>query len=94
KGKDRYVFGNANEGVDKIRGFELGGDRIDLSDIFKGRNFSSRRPFNDYIELTQRGSRTVVNIDSNGDRTPDQFRPIAILTGIDASDLSAKSFIL
>jgi predicted outer membrane repeat protein len=94
KGNDRYVFKTARDGVDKIRGFDLRGDRIDLSDIFKGRNFSSRRPFDDYIELTQRGSRTIVRIDPNGDRTPDRFRPITSIIGVEASDLSARNFIL
>ncbi len=92
RGKDRYVFKNPKDGVDKIRGFEIEGDRLDLSAIFKGRAFQSRKPLVDYVELTQRGSRTVVSVDANGDRQSGGFRNLAVLLGTDASDLSAKNF--
>lgn len=93
KGKDRYVFTNPKDGVDKIRGFDLKGDRLDLSDIFDRRKFKSRRPLRDYVELTQRGPRTVVSIDPNGDRNPDTFKKLVVLTGIDSNDLADRHFI-
>ncbi|MEM9450157.1 MAG: type I secretion C-terminal target domain-containing protein [Cyanobacteria bacterium P01_E01_bin.6] len=51
------MFSSPREGVDKIRDFNLRGDRLDLHDIFDGR------------------------------------KPLVVLMGVEASDLTAKHFL-
>jgi len=94
KGKDRYTFEAMGDGVDVIRGFELRKDRLDIGDIFDGDAPRRRVFFKDYLELAQRGSRTVVSVDLDGDRPSQALKSLVVLQGINATDLSARDFIL
>lgn len=94
-GADVFVYGSADlGGVDIIRDFEVGVDAIDIADIFARSIYGSSTPFDDYVTLSQRGSDTVVRIDSDGDRVGGAIRGLAILSGIDSEELSSADFIV
>ena len=92
-GLDTFAYDQVYQHYDTITDFELGLDKIDLSDIFKGSTYTSANPFNDYVRLEQLGSDTKVKVDILGD-TGDQFKTIATLTGVDSKYLTASHFVV
>lgn len=94
KAADRFVYGSFRDQGDVIRDFDVARDKIDLSQIITGSNFSSSQPFSAYVKLTQVGTRTVVSIDPNGDPDPDTFKPLVSLNNVSVSSLQVTNFIL
>ncbi|QYO63415.1 type I secretion C-terminal target domain-containing protein [Leptolyngbya sp. 7M] len=68
-GRDRFVYETVRDRSDRITDFSATEDVIDLSKIFARRNYSSTQPFSDYVDVVQSGSRTVIRIDPDGDRS-------------------------
>lgn len=89
--RDRFVYTNTNQGRDQITDFEVGKDKINLAGIFDRRNYDRPNPFEAYIRIAQTSAGAVVRVDSNGDRAGG-FKPLALLAGVDASDLGRSSF--
>ncbi|NJL21871.1 MAG: type I secretion C-terminal target domain-containing protein [Leptolyngbyaceae cyanobacterium SM1_3_5] len=52
-GRDRFLYTGAGEGRDTITDFEVGRDRIDLTDIFNRRSFDRPNRFESYVRLSQ-----------------------------------------
>ena len=51
EGQDTFVYKKIDHRRDIITDFELGIDKIDLSDIFKDFNYTSANAFKDYVKL-------------------------------------------
>ncbi|MEM9136572.1 MAG: calcium-binding protein, partial [Cyanobacteria bacterium P01_F01_bin.42] len=92
-GSDTFLYRNDRHGVDLITDFEAGVDLFDLTALVESDSFTSDTPFEDYIQLNQTGSDTVVRFDSGGDRIPNQFVTLARLENVVATDLSASDFV-
>ncbi|MDX2213901.1 MAG: type I secretion C-terminal target domain-containing protein, partial [Oculatellaceae cyanobacterium bins.114] len=92
-GSDRFVYNSIREGGDRIRGFDVLLDTLDLSRVIVG---SSDRPgtLSDYVRFRQVGANTVVSIDPNGSTGGLVFRPLLTLERITASTLTARNVIL
>ncbi len=104
KGKDRLVGGAgsdyfAYEGVqdkgDTITDFDPTKDKIDLRTIMAGSAYrNSNNKFSDFIQLKQVGADTAVRLDMDGNAKSGGFDNLILLQKIDASRLSANSFIV
>lgn len=94
-GADAFVYRSLGDAIDTITDFQIGQDLIDLSQIFLNKlNFTSPNPFQDYVQLFQLGSDTVVRIDASGDTTPNDFRFLVVLENTQAANLGASSFVV
>lgn len=94
-GQDTFVFTTLSDRHNRIKDFEVNVDSLDMSEIFDMARFGSINPFDDYIRVIDRGSKTWVQVDIFGDaRWRDRFRTIAILENVSASDVTSDSFIL
>lgn len=92
-GPDRFIYRNARQGLDRILGFGVKADRIDLKGILAKENYSSSSQFDQYIRLKQVGNDTIVRVDANGN-APGGFVSLCTLTNVNASSLSVNNFIV
>lgn len=90
-GGDRFIYTGAGEGRDTITDFEIGRDRIDLSEIFDRRRFDRPDRFEAYVRLGQTTQGAIVRVDTNGN-SRGGFETVALLSNVNASDLSAVNF--
>lgn len=93
-GRDRFVYESFRDRGDRITDFSPRQDVIDLSQIFASPRYSSSQPFADYVQLRQRGSRTVVRIDPDGDGGINGFRPLVTLNNVRANTLTENNFLI
>jgi phospholipase/lecithinase/hemolysin len=91
-GSDRFIYTNIGDRGDTIIGFQPNRDVIDLKLAFNQLNYE-RGDRAAYVRFTQRGSDTVVRVDTNGDNVGG-FRTLAVLSGIAATSLDATNFRL
>ena len=91
KGDDAFVFNSIDDRRDVITDFGKGGDTIDLQAVLAGNEYASLDAFKDYVKLVQSGANTKVQVDALGDNG-DQFRTLAILNNVTATDLTAAQF--
>ncbi|MDJ0704310.1 MAG: M10 family metallopeptidase C-terminal domain-containing protein [Leptolyngbyaceae cyanobacterium MO_188.B28] len=91
KGDDSFVFNSIDDRRDVITDFGKGSDTINLQAIFAGNEYASLDAFKDYVKLVQSGANTKVQVDALGDNG-DQFRTLAILNNVTATDLTAAQF--
>jgi Ca2+-binding RTX toxin-like protein len=97
KGRDIFGYESLGERGDRITDFNVAQDAIDISDLLEEDAFETSRPsslaqLEDFVKLTQVGSRTVVQIDVGGGS--DSFKVLATLEGVNATSLSARNFIV
>lgn len=85
-GKDIFVFTKYGDGTDTITDFAIGKDTIDVSTIFSNSTDGNDDTFESYFQLTQSGSDTVIELDSN--------TILAIIQNTDADTLSQDDFII
>jgi Ca2+-binding RTX toxin-like protein len=94
-GRDVFIFKTPEIGqLDLINDFRVDEDLIDLSQIFASPIYSSATPLEDYITLLQRGSDTIVKIDSDGNLSNSANSNLLVLAGVNPDDLSADNFII
>ncbi len=92
-GRDQFIYSNANHGRDTILDFQISKDQIDLRSILNRPGYGQADRFTAYLRLRQRPTGTMVQVDGNGDRSGG-FQPLALLSNIQAGDLTAASFRL
>jgi len=92
-GRDRFIYTSIQEGRDRIEDFEVGKDRIDLRGILNKRDYNCPNLFSSYVRLTEVSQGTIVKVSTNGDVLGD-FTPLALLSGVSATELKRSSFIL
>ena len=93
-GSDRFVYESIRDRGDQITDFSPYGDVIDLSKIFANPTYNSSQPFADYVRLVQQGSRTIVQIDPDGDSGNSSFRTLVTLNNVTATELSTNNFLV
>lgn len=90
-GIDRFIYAQAGEGRDTIIDFEVDRDLIDLTGILNRRNFDRPDRFEAYVRLNQTRQGAIVQVDTNGNLRGG-FEAVALLSEINAGDLSAANF--
>lgn len=67
-GADQFVYVSQEDGVDRIEDFEVGVDKIVLTDLFQTLNYNGNDPFADGFlgARARRGSDSVLLLDPNG----------------------------
>ncbi|KST62481.1 SBBP repeat-containing protein [Mastigocoleus testarum] len=92
-GDDIFVYQNFRDGKDTITDFDTTDDLIDVSSIFASPKYHSTTPFDDYVQLIQKDSSTVVQINPFGDAR-DSFKTLVTLDNVIATELTQSNFII
>ncbi|MEM9449332.1 MAG: DUF4347 domain-containing protein [Cyanobacteria bacterium P01_E01_bin.6] len=93
-GIDTFIYNRPKDGRDLIRDFEVGIDLIDVSNLLEAFEINSGSAFGNEVQLIQRGSRAILTVDVDGLDGRRKAIELAVLKGIDATDVGADSFIL
>lgn len=93
QGRDQFVFRTLADKGDLIKDFTRQ-DVIVLVEIFDSENYSSSNPFDDYLQIGQMGSSTVINIDADGDTGSNPFQVLTTLQNTNANILSDSNFVV
>jgi VCBS repeat-containing protein len=96
-GKDMFVFNALSEGVDKIRGFEVERDVVDLRSIMARSEFSGTSKFDKYqkyVQLVQVGAHSEVRIDADGNGQGKDFVALASFQNLSTSSLNSTRFVI
>lgn len=91
QGRDRIVYQSASDGGDRIQGFNVSQDVIDLSQIMQGSRYTRANKFRHYVQLTRSGAGAVLSVDFNGDAAGG-FKQLAVLNQVSANRLTASNF--
>lgn len=97
EGKDRLVFNTLNQGTDRIQGFAVGQDVIDLRSILTQAEYSGTSSFDKYqkyVQLVQVGANSQVRIDADGSGQGQTFATIASLQNLPTSALNSTNFVI
>ncbi|MPY25442.1 VCBS domain-containing protein, partial [Shewanella sp. YLB-07] len=78
-GADTFVWSAGSTGTDHITDFNLGEDKLDLSDLLQGENAGN---LGQYLHFTVNNGTTTIEIDANHDGNVDQ---LIVLDGVDLS---------
>jgi hypothetical protein len=92
-GSDQFVYSRIDEGGDRITNFEVTKDVIDLSRIFAKSNYASSQPLKQFVKLTQAGSNTLIQLDSNG-KAAGGFKSFITLENVAVSNLGADNWAI
>ncbi|WP_026733382.1 choice-of-anchor Q domain-containing protein [Fischerella sp. PCC 9605] len=93
-GKDKFSYENFSQRGDTVFYFEPTKDVIDISKVLNGSTSSSRKSFQEYVQLKQVGSDTVVNVDVDGSLNRNNFQELLKLKNVTASSLTENNFVL
>ncbi|WP_143467494.1 Ig-like domain-containing protein [Leptolyngbya ohadii] len=96
-GRDMFTFNALNEGVDQIQGFEANRDLIDLRKIMSRSEFSGTSSFDKfqkYVQLTQVGSNTEVQIDADGSGAGIAFVTLASIQNVSTAQIRSTNFVI
>ncbi|MGK7890248.1 MAG: FG-GAP-like repeat-containing protein [Leptolyngbyaceae cyanobacterium] len=98
-GNDVFQYNSVDDGVDRIKKFQIGKDLIDVSTIFAKESFgagtlSTTEQFDQFILVEQVGANTRISIDANGIEAGDTFNALAILKKVNASAITSESFVV
>jgi hypothetical protein len=92
-GRDTFVYNDVEERGDRINGFVVNDDVIDLSKILGTKAVGNPNAFQTFVKLTQRGTSTIVAVDNNGSAAGG-LTTLAVMQGVTASTLTANNFVL
>ncbi len=99
-GADIFRYKNINDGIDTIKDFEIGSDRIDISNLFQGSMGDDADGFNfeDSVKFVSTGSGAKVQVNPFiGDDDADgggHFKTLAVLNNITPNQLEQSQFII
>lgn len=93
KDRDQFVFRALPDQGDRIQDF-TSEDVMILAEIFGLENYGSSNPIDDYLQIEQIGSSTVIRIDPDGDTGSNPFTVLATLQNTNANTLSDASFVV
>ena len=90
-GADQFVFTNLRDAMDTITDFEVGKDRIDMSQLMHSVGISSSQPFQEgYVTCKVVGNDAVIGIDPDA-TGPATTRNVVILKNIKCAELNANA---
>jgi Ca2+-binding RTX toxin-like protein len=93
KHRDQFVFRTLEDRGDRIQDFTRQ-DVIVLVEIFKADVYGGNNPIDDYLQIRQLGSSTVIRIDPDGDAGSNPFKVLTTLKNTNASLLTNDNFIV
>jgi Ca2+-binding RTX toxin-like protein len=93
QGRDQFVFRTLADRGDRIKDFSQQ-DVIIVAEIVDSPSYGSANPVEDYLQIQQLGSRTVIRIDPDGDAGLGSFKLLATLQNTNAGLLSADNFVV
>lgn len=91
--RDQFVFRTLGDKGDLIKDFRSQ-DVIVLAEIFDSEKYGSSNPLDDYLQIKQVGSSTVISIDPDGDRGSNPFNVLATLENTNTNILSDHNFVV
>lgn len=91
--RDQFVFRTLADRGDVIKDFNRQ-DVMILAEIFNSSSYGSSNPIDDYLQIDQVGSSTVIRIDLDGDSGFNPFAVLATLQNVKASRLSDTNFVV
>lgn len=91
---DLFVYETVKHGGDRIKDFSPVADALDLRTVFNQAIYSSPTPFADYLEFQQRGAKVKVRIDPDGNVGDKEFKLLATLNDVVATDLSSSNVLI
>ncbi|BCL34293.1 choice-of-anchor I family protein [Nostoc sp. MS1] len=91
-GSDRFVYNAWNEGTDTITDFQTSQDILDLRVVFQSLGVTSVT--SDFLQFSQSGSKTLVQIDQNGAVGGAIFSTLVVLNGVSANNLAIGTNVL
>lgn len=92
-GRDTFGYDRFQERTDRITDFNPQKDVLNIAALFAGEDFSSTKPFKDYVELVQLGADVQVNVNAEGDRQPGSFQLLATLENVSVNDLGTQNIL-
>ncbi|BAZ09644.1 5'-nucleotidase/2',3'-cyclic phosphodiesterase [Calothrix sp. NIES-4071] len=92
RGNDKFVYNAFNEGTDTITDFNPNQDILDLSGVFKSLGVTSVT--SDFLQLTQSGNNTLVQIDQNGAAGGAFFNTLVTLNEVTTNYLAIGTNVL
>ncbi|MBW4601067.1 MAG: hypothetical protein KME29_16160 [Calothrix sp. FI2-JRJ7] len=92
RGNDKFVYNAFNEGTDVVTDFNTSQDTLDLSGVFK--TLGVTEVTNDFLQLTQSGSDTLVQIDQNGTAGGMTFSTLVTLNKVTTNYLAIGTNVL
>jgi Ca2+-binding RTX toxin-like protein len=93
KDRDQFVFRSLTHKGDTIKDFTRQ-DVIVLVEIFDSEKYGSSNPFEDYLQIQQVGSGTVIRLDADGDLGSKPFEVLATLQNTNVNILSDSNFVV
>ncbi len=92
-GNDRFIYTSLGDIGDAIEDFEVGKDKIVLTELLKKLNYFGSDPIGDgYVTWIQRSQNTSIRIDPDGISGSSSFRSFISLENISATTVSASDF--
>ncbi|MEA5508049.1 choice-of-anchor Q domain-containing protein [Halotia wernerae UHCC 0503] len=92
-GTDRFKFNNFYENGSWVLGFDPKREKIDLSNLIAGNNYSNPEKFATYVKIVASGSNSLVQINPDGDTTPGVFKTLLTLKSVSSTSITATNFI-
>ena len=92
-GRDVFAYTSIRDGGDRITDFQVKQDKIDIKQILFGAKYRRSDRFGSYVRVTGSAAGAIVRVDGNGDDAGG-FRTLVTLSGVNASAVTAKNFIL
>ncbi len=93
-GFDRFVYRAIKDKRDRITDFNAQQDTIDLRRIFTSSKYASTNRFTDYVRTVQQGSRTLLQVDADGDLAVGGFKTVAALNNVAVANLNATNVLV
>ncbi|HEY9817882.1 MAG TPA: calcium-binding protein [Candidatus Obscuribacterales bacterium] len=93
-GSNSFVYESVQEGGDRILDFNPQRDVLDFRTMLNSPEFGARNPFRQYVRLVQRGARTVVAIDVDGDARRGGFQTFVILDAVNQNAINARHVLV
>ncbi|MBD2512911.1 VCBS repeat-containing protein [Nostoc muscorum FACHB-395] len=92
-GKDEFVYKSLVDAGDTITDFDLGNDKIVLTDLLKSFGYSASNAITDgYVQIGSSGvSNSLISVDPDGFSGSGRLRPFILVQNVAVSDLSNPS---
>ncbi len=93
-GKDTFAFmlESVGKGVDTIKDFVVGEDKLDLSDVLQNFNPLTQSIL-DFVSVTGQGGNVIVSVDVDGQGSASGMTQLAVLSAHDGISINAQAVL-